>query len=57
MDRVLVLQKLRVVLGHEPKQSPLVQALADYVVEPDPTRKKQISRRFYTRLSKELKTV
>lgn len=49
-----ILARLKVALAHEPKPSPLVQYLADYAVEKDPVVRRQISRRFYTRLNKSL---
>jgi hypothetical protein len=55
--RKATLEKLRVVLQHEPQPSPLVQHLADYVSEQDPVRKRQVARRFYTRLNKAMENV
>lgn len=49
------LRKLRIILAHEPKPSPLVSCLADYAVEKDPVMKRYIMRRFYVRLNAKLK--
>lgn len=51
------LTKLRVVLAHDPRPSPLINHLADYVSERDPVKKRQVARRFYTRLNKALENV